>query len=250
MPTLKYKVVTIFPEIFYPYLNVGVIGKAKETGKIVVEVYNLRDFTPYKHRQVDDYIYGGGEGMLLMPEPLAIAVEKLKTSNEKVILFSPRGKTLNTKLMKSLLENNWFEFILVCGRYEGVDARFIDLYVDMEVSLGDFVVSGGELPAIAFIDAYSRYVGNVIEESAVKEESFSIGLLEYDHYTRPQKFKGIEVPSVLISGNHKKIKEWRRYSALRNTYLYRPDLFKNVPLTLEDLEMLKDIMVKEKGIKI
>ncbi len=247
---MKIIFLTIFPEIIESYLSSSVIGKAIKKGLIEHRVLNIRDFSKDKHKKVDDYVLGGGKGMLFMPQPLydAVMYSKSLLPNSKVIYMSPRGKVLNSELLKEISGND--EFVVVCGRYEGIDERIVDLVVDEEISIGDFVLTGGELPALVFFDSLVRTKG-LLHDEAVKNESFSYlgGLLEYDHYTRPREFLGLRVPEVLVSGNHREIERWRRMSALRNTYVNRPDLLLKVKLSRDDVIFLSNLAKELHGWK-
>jgi len=228
---IKIDVITIFPEIFDGITAFGVIKEAFKKNLCKLNIYNLRDFSDYKHGRVDDRPYGGGTGMVLMPEPLDRAVNFIRKKNkvgnkekQKTLLLTPRGNKLNQAGLKDLagLEN----IILICGRYEGVDQRVIESLVDMELSIGDYVLTGGEVPAMVIIDGVIRLLPGVVgKEESLKTESFENNLLDYPQYTRPEIFKGMSVPGVLVSGNHKKIKKWRKEKSLEITRTKRPDLF-------------------------
>ena len=220
---MKIDILTLFPEMF-DVLKQSIIGRAVENKNLQINVINIRDFSKDKHKKCDDTPFGGGAGMVMTPQPLYDAITSVKTRQSLTILMSPRGKTLNQSLVKELSEES--HLILVCGHYEGIDERVSQLCVDKEISLGDFVLTGGEIPAMAVVDAVARYIPNVITSESLKEESFSNFLLEYPQYTRPQEFKGIKVPEVLISGNHKNINEWRLKKSLKLTKKLRPDLYK------------------------
>ena len=220
---MKIDILTLFPEMF-DVLKQSIIGRAVENKNLQINVINIRDFSKNKHKKCDDTPFGGGAGMVMTPQPLFDAISSVKTQQSLTILMSPRGKTLNQSLVKELSGES--HLILVCGHYEGIDERVSQLCVDKEISLGDFVLTGGEIPAMAVVDAVARYIPNVITSESLKEESFSNFLLEYPQYTRPQEFKGIKVPEVLISGNHKNINEWRLKKSLELTKKLRPDLYK------------------------
>lgn len=220
---MKIDILTLFPEMF-DVLKQSIIGRAVENKNLQINVINIRDFSKNKHKKCDDTPFGGGAGMVMTPQPLFDAISSVKTRQSLTILMSPRGKTLNQSLVKELSGES--HLILVCGHYEGIDERVSQLCVDKEISLGDFVLTGGEIPAMAVVDAVARYIPNVITSESLKEESFSNFLLEYPQYTRPQEFKGIKVPEVLISGNHKNINEWRLKKSLELTKKLRPDLYK------------------------
>ncbi len=220
---MKIDILTLFPEMF-DVLKQSIIGRAVENKNLQINVINIRDFSKNKHKKCDDTPFGGGAGMVMTPQPLFDAISSVKTQQSLTILMSPRGKTLNQSLVKELSGES--HLILVCGHYEGIDERVSQLCVDKEISLGDFILTGGEIPAMAVVDAVARYIPNVITSESLKEESFSNFLLEYPQYTRPQEFKGIKVPEVLISGNHKNINEWRLKKSLELTKKLRPDLYK------------------------
>jgi tRNA (guanine37-N1)-methyltransferase len=216
------EVLTLFPELFPGPLSSGVTGRGLATGLIELRLYNLRDFTHDRHRQVDDVPYGGGAGMVLKPEPIFEAV-RARTGKGPVILLSPQGERLTQQLVRELAAND--NLYLICGRYEGVDERVAAHLVDREVSIGDYVLTGGELPAMVLIDAVGRLVSGVLGSAeSPKDESFAETLLEYPHYTRPAVFEGHAVPDVLLSGHHAEIERWRRAQASERTRRRRPDL--------------------------
>ena len=221
---MKFNVLTLFPEMFKS-LNESIIGKAKEKGLIEINLINIRDFSKDKHKKVDDTPYGGGAGMVMKPDVVYDAYSSVKDDEAKVIYLSPQGKVLNQDKVKELSQEN--HLILLCGHYEGIDQRVLDEIVDEEISIGDYVLTGGELPAMVLIDSVSRYVEGVLSEDSTKEESFSSNLLEYPQYTRPEEFRGKKVPEVLISGHHENIKKWREQKSLEVTKIKRPDLLKN-----------------------
>ena len=221
---MKFDVLTLFPEMFES-LDESIIGRAKEKGLIEINLINIRDFSKNKHKKVDDTPYGGGAGMVLIPDVIYDAYSSIKDEEAKVIYLSPQGKVLNQEKVKELAQEN--HLILLCGHYEGIDQRVLDEIVDEEISIGDYVLTGGELPAMVLIDSVSRYVEGVLNRESVKEESFSNKLLEYPQYTRPEEFRGRKVPEVLISGHHEKIKKWREQKSLEVTKKKRPDLLEN-----------------------
>jgi len=220
---MKIDVLTLFPEMFTP-LNDSILGKAQEKNLLEINVINIRDFSADKHKKCDDYPFGGGAGMVMMAQPICDAFDSIQKSDDTLCIYmSPKGKKLNQNLVKELSAKN--HLVLLCGHYEGVDQRALDLCVDMEVSIGDYVLTGGEIPAMALIDAVSRYVPEVLGSAeSAQDESFSENLLEYPQYTRPQNFRGKEVPEVLVSGNHGKIDQWRREQKIIVTMQNRPDL--------------------------
>ena len=220
---MKIDILTLFPEMFSA-LGTSLLGKATEKNLVEINIINIRDFSSDKHGKVDDYIFGGGDGMLMMPAPLYDAINSVKTENSWVIYLSPKGTPLKQSKVKELAKEHE-HLILVCGHYEGIDERIIELCVDEQISLGDFILTGGEIPAMALTDAVCRYIPNVLHnENSTEEESFSDNYLEYPQYTRPQEFMGLKVPEVLLSGNHAKIKEWREEQKIIQTKKYRPDL--------------------------
>lgn len=220
---MRFDILTLFPEMFAG-LYESIIGRAEKDGKVEINLVNIRDFSKNKHKKVDDYPYGGGAGMVIRPDVVYDAYSSLDNKNAKVIYLSPQGKTLTQSKVQELSKEE--HLILLCGHYEGIDERVLEEIVDEEVSIGDYVLTGGELPAMVLVDAVSRYVTGVINEESIIEESFSNGLLEYPQYTRPEKFLDKEVPEVLLSGHHKNIEEWRKKKALENTNNKRPDLLK------------------------
>jgi tRNA (guanine37-N1)-methyltransferase len=207
---MKITILTLFPEMFSA-LNESIIGRAQKSGKVEIEVVNIRDFAEGKHKKCDDEIFGGGAGMLMMAEPIVKAVESVKTENSLVLYTSPKGEKLQQKVVENLANEK--HIIIICGHYEGIDQRAIDLCVDKEISIGDYVLTGGELAAMVITDAVCRYVPDVITKESLSEESFSGDTLEYPQYTRPRVFRGLEVPEVLLSGNHAEIKKWREQNS-------------------------------------
>ena len=218
---MKFDILTLFPEMFSG-LSESIIGRAEKMGIIEINLVNIRDFSKNKHKKVDDYPYGGGAGMVIRPDVVYDAYKSLNNNNAKVIYLSPQGKKLTQKKVQELSKQE--HLILLCGHYEGIDERVLEEIVDEEISIGDYVLTGGELPAMVLIDSVSRYITGVINEESIIEESFSKGLLEYPQYTRPEVFLNKSVPEVLLSGHHKNIDEWRKKKALENTYKKRPDL--------------------------
>lgn len=244
---MKFNVLTLFPEMFSA-LDESIIGRGKEKGLIDINLINIRDFSKNKHKKVDDTPYGGGAGMVMEPTVVYDAYCSVKESNAKVIYMSPQGKTLNQQMVQDLAKEE--NIILLCGHYEGIDQRVIDEIVDEEISIGDYVLTGGELPAMVLIDSVSRYVEGVLKEDSIQEESFTNGLLEYPQYTRPEIFLGKRVPEVLLSGHHENIKEWRKNQSIINTYLKRPDLLREIELSDKEQKMLSEYKnLKEGGSK-
>lgn len=226
---MKVSIITLFPEIFETVLNTSILKRAQNKGLVEYQLINLRNFGEGVHQVVDDKSFGGGVGLVFKPDILAEALKsitsKLKTNDQKpmIVLTSASGETFKQEVAKKLVKHQ--HLIIICGHYEGVDQRFIDKYVDMEISIGDYVLTGGELPALVIVDTLTRLVKGVLEkEDAIKYESFENNLLEYPHYTRPQNFEGLKVPDVLISGNHQEIAKWRLAQASEKTKRLRPDL--------------------------
>ncbi len=220
---MQFDVLTLFPEMFEP-IKQSILGKAIENEKIKLKLINIRDFSKDKHKKVDDTPYGGGAGMVMKPDVVYDAYKSVYEENAKVIYLSPQGKTLNQKKVEELSKEK--HLILLCGHYEGIDQRVIDKIVDEEISIGDYVLTGGEIPAMVLIDTVSRYIDGVLNQESIKEESFSEGLLEYPQYTRPEVFEGKKVPEILLSGHHENIEKWRKEQALKITKQKRPDLLK------------------------
>ena len=222
---MRFDVLTLFPEMF-DTLNQSIIGKAKEKELIDINLINIRDFSKDKHKKVDDTPYGGGAGMVIKPDVVYDAYKSIENKNAKVIYMSPQGKILNQKKIENLSKQK--HLIILCGHYEGIDQRVLDKIVDEEISIGDYVLTGGEIPAMVLIDSISRYVEGVISQESIEEESFSNGLLEYPQYTRPEVFEGEKVPEILLSGHHENIEKWRKDKSIEITKKKRPDLLKNM----------------------
>jgi tRNA (guanine37-N1)-methyltransferase len=239
---MRFDVLTIFPGVFGAYLAEGIVGRAVKNGFVDVKLVNIRDFTQDAHKTTDDRPYGGGEGMVMKPGPIYRALRSVGRENTRsqVILLSPQGKAFDQSTAWELAR--WEQLILVCGRYEGVDERIIRSAVDRELSVGDYILSGGELGALIVIDAVSRLIPGVLGgERSAREDSFEEGLLKYPQYTRPRVFRGEAVPPVLLSGDHEKIRSWRRKEALKRTLSKRPDLLEKAPLSREDAMILADL---------
>ena len=235
---MKFDVLTLFPEMFEP-LNTSIIGRAVKEKLIEINLTNIRDFSKDKHKKVDDTPYGGGSGMVMKPDVVYEAYKSVKDDNAKVIYMSPQGKVLNQNKVIELSKEK--HLIILCGHYEGIDQRVIDKIVDEEISIGNYVLTGVELPAMVLIDSVSRYIDGVLNEGSTIEESFSQGILEYPQYTRPEIFEEINVPEILQSGHHENINKWRKKQALKNTYYKRPELLKNVDLSEEDKKYLEEL---------
>jgi tRNA (guanine37-N1)-methyltransferase len=243
---MRFDIITIFPEMFSGVFSGGIGKKAMERGLLEVRVHNLRDYTRDRHRQIDDRPYGGGEGMVFMPGPLFQAVEAVRLdARSRVFLLSPQGRKFDSCLAGEISRLD--QVILICGRYEGVDERVSLHLADGEISIGDYILSGGEPAAWVIVDAVSRFIPGVVgKDESVRQDSFFDGLLDYPHYTRPRDFQGMKVPQVLFSGDHAKIDLWRRKKALEKTFALRPDLLRKKNLTPEDQELLESIRQKGK----
>ncbi len=238
---MRFDVLTVFPDLVKGVFEYGVIGKAIERGLVELKVWDLREFAEGSYRQTDDSPYGGGAGMVMKPEPIARAVEAASEEGEGKpwrILMTPQGRRFDQKGAAELLERQ--RLLLICGRYEGVDERVREAFVDEEISIGDYVLSGGEIPAMAVIETLGRLIPGVLgNEDSAENDSFSSGLLDYPHYTRPPAFRGMSVPEVLLSGNHEEIRQWRRQAALRRTLERRGDLLDQAKLTEEEIRLLE-----------
>lgn len=240
---MRFDILTLFPDFFESPLKQSILGKAIENGIVEIVIHNIRDFAVDKHKTTDDAPYGGGGGMVMKAEPIVAAVESVKAGLDKkptVILTSPQGRQFSQRLAEEFasLDN----LAIICGRYEGVDERVKELAVDMELSVGDYVLSGGETSAMVIIDAVSRLIPGVLgSDESAKDDSFSYGLLEYPQYTRPESFRGLKVPEVLLSGNHQEIKNWRRLESIKRTFEKRPDLLEKIQLTEKEKQYLKEL---------
>ncbi len=241
---MKFDVLTLFPELFDAVLGESIIGRARQNNIIQINTVNIRDFSLNKHRKVDDYPYGGGGGMVMMAQPICDAylsiAEKL-SYKPRVVYLSPQGRVLNQEIVKELSTEE--HLILLCGHYEGIDERVIEEIVDDEISIGDYVLTGGELPAMVLIDSVSRLIPGVLSsEESYSQESHYEGLLEYPQYTRPYEFSERKVPEVLMSGHHENINRWRRQQSLKRTYLKRPDMFERLSLNEADRKLLEEAL--------
>ena len=238
-----FNLLTVYPKFFESFKNYGLIKKGLDRNLIAVNIIDIRDFTSDKHKRVDFRPIGGGPGMIIQYEPVREALNKV--SQTKVILLSPQGKPLTqSKLIQLSTENN---ITFICGRYEGVDERIIENLVDEEISIGDYVLSGGEMPASIIVEGITRLIPGVAENiESIENDSFNNNLLDYPHYTKPNKIDGMAVPDILLSGNHQEIRRWRRKQSLGMTYLKRPDLLKNVYLSKEDDRLLQEFIAEHK----
>ncbi len=237
---MKFDILTLFPEFFQSLNGFSIIGRAIENNIVQINSINIRDFSKDKHKRVDDYPFGGGQGMVMKPEPIFDAINSVKTQNSKVIYLSPQGKKFNQNLANSLSKEE--HLILLCGHYEGIDNRIIQNYIDEEISIGDYVLTGGEIPALVLIDCITRLIpGTLSSEESFTDESHYDGWLEYPQYTRPREFNGLNVPDVLLEGNHQKIYEWRKYQSIKTTLEKRPDLIKNIKLSKDEETILRDL---------
>jgi tRNA (guanine37-N1)-methyltransferase len=245
---MRFDVFTLFPEIFIPYINSSILDRARQHGLIEVGLHDIRSFTTDRHHVTDDAPYGGGGGMVMKPEPVFDAVEAVLGSppNCPVILLTPQGRVFDQKIAQEL--SGQAHIALLCGHYEGIDERIRTHLVTDEISIGDYVLTGGELPALSIIDAVTRLLpGALGDPTGAADDSHASGLLEYPHYTRPPEYRGWPVPEVLMSGNHAEIARWRREQALLRTFQRRPDMLKRTPLSASDLKMLKKIQKDEES---
>ena len=219
---MRIDILTLFPDMFTP-LKTSIIGRAVDSGKLEINVVDIRNYTLDKHRKCDDTPFGGGAGMVMMPQPIADAIEAVDPEHlARRVYLSPKGRVFKQKVVLEYAKQD--RLLLLCGHYEGVDQRVLDLYIDEELSIGDFVLTGGEIPAMAVVDAVARYVYGVINGDSLEQESFANNMLEYPHYTRPQEFRGLKVPEVLTNGNHALIAKWREEKSREITKKNRPDL--------------------------
>ncbi len=239
---IRFDILSIFPEMFASPLNCSILKRAREKGLVEIHLHNIRDYAGDKHKMTDDAPYGGGGGMVMKVEPIERALASIVPERDGVltILLTPQGETFSQEMAEEM--SLCSRIVLICGRYEGVDERVRDHLVDREVSMGDFILTGGELSAMMMVDAISRLVPGVLgNDESAPSDSFSMGILEYPHYTRPSDYRGWLVPEILLSGNHKEIQAWRRVESLRRTYLRRPDLLEKATLSNEDRKILEEI---------
>jgi tRNA (guanine37-N1)-methyltransferase len=243
---IEFEILSIFPEMFASPLNFSLLKKAQERGLVNIHLHNIRDWADDKHNMTDDAPYGGGCGMVMKVEPVEKALNEIRNPEgvSKVVLMTPQGEVLNQKIAAELAGEK--RIIIICGRYEGVDERIREHLVDREISIGDYILTGGELPALVLIDAVCRFIPDVLgNPESTQSESFSINLLEYPQYTRPAEYKSWVVPDVLLSGNHAEIELWRKKESLKRTYQRRPDLLKNIKLSAADKKILDKIKQKD-----
>ena len=241
---MNYNIITIFPELINMFAKTGFIKRAIEKDYIDMNVIDLRSYSNNKHNRVDDKSYGGGPGMVMQYEPIHSSIKDIKNKGS-VLYLSPQGKPLTQQKLKNLSLQD--DLTILCGRYEGVDQRVIDNLVDEEVSIGDYVISGGESASMVLIEGITRLIPGVVDDiESIKQDSFQAGVLDHPHYTKPENIKGMAIPDVLISGNHQKIEIWRRKHSLGATWLKRPELLKNVKLSKEDDKLLKEYILEHK----
>lgn len=239
---MKITILTIFPEMFESVMSASILGRAREQGLIEVQCVDIRPFSDRKHKNTDDYPFGGGAGMVMLAQPIMDAMASVTGENfhGKRIFMGPRGTTLTTAKARQLAQEE--ELVILCGHYEGVDQRALDACVDEEISIGDYILTGGELASMVLTDCVARFIPGVLGSAeSPEEESFSDGLLEYPQYTRPRELNGMEVPEILLSGDHAKIRAWRRKESLRATKRFRPDLLEKAELSKKDKQMLEDM---------
>jgi tRNA (guanine37-N1)-methyltransferase len=240
---MRLKILTLFPKIIDGYFSSSIMAKAVEKKKIDFEIIDIRQYTRDKHKSCDDYPYGGGPGMVLKFQPLYEALTAHKGEKSRIVYPTPSGKLFDQKYAEKLTDEN--ELIFICGRYEGIDQRIIDMFVDDEISINDYVLSSGEVAVLVIIDALYRLIEGVINRDSLMEESFTAGLLEYPHYTRPEDFKGMRVPDILLSGHHANIERWRKKKSIEKTLKFRPELIEKIQLSDLDKQLL--IEIKEEG---
>lgn len=239
---MKITILTIFPEMFESVLNASILGRAREQGLVEVQCVDIRPFSDRKHKNTDDYPFGGGAGMVMLAQPIMDAMASVTGEGfrGRRIFMGPRGTTLTTAKARELAKEE--ELVILCGHYEGVDQRVLDSCIDEEISIGDYILTGGELAAMVLTDCVARFIPGVLGSAeSPEEESFSDGLLEYPHYTRPRELNGMTVPEVLLSGDHARIKAWRRQESLRTTKRFRPDLLEKAELTDKEKRLLEEL---------
>lgn len=242
---MKFTILSLFPEILEGFFRSSIMSRAVKKNLIEYEFINIRDYAFDKHKNCDDTPYGGGAGMVMKAEPLAKALDSVNAGNLRTVYMSPSGKKLDQNLALELSGEE--EIVIICGRYEGIDQRIIDLYVDDEISIGDYVISSGEVASLVLVDSVYRLCDGVITRESLEEESFQNSLLEYPHYTRPEVFQGLKVPDILLSGHHAKIVNWRMKKQLEKTKVNRPDLLKTGLLTVEAEKLLNEMIIQEEG---
>lgn len=242
---MKFTILSLFPEILDGFFKSSIMARAVKKNLIEYELINIRDYAFDKHKNCDDAPYGGGAGMVMKSEPLAKALDSANASKLRTVYMSPSGKKLDQNLSLELSGEQ--EILIICGRYEGIDQRIIDLYVDDEISIGDYVISSGEVASLVLVDSVYRLCDGVIARESLDEESFQNSLLEYPHYTRPEVFQGLTVPDILMSGHHAKIENWRLRKQLEKTMVNRPDLLKNNQLTDKAEKMLREMVIQEES---
>jgi len=245
---MRCDIITIFPGIFNAYFSEGILRRAIQNGIVEIRVHNLRDYTTDRHKTVDDYPYGGGPGMVMKPEPFFRAVREIKADGLETctIMLTPQGRLFNQEMALSFSKEKR-RLLFICGRYEAIDERVREGLVDIEVSIGDYILTGGELPALVIIDSVVRLLPGALGDThSSEEESFSWGILDYPHYTRPPDFEGMKVPDILLSGNHREIARWRRKEALRRTLLRRPELLQRALLTDDDHKLISEIKEEDR----
>ncbi|MBI9105484.1 MAG: tRNA (guanosine(37)-N1)-methyltransferase TrmD [Spirochaetales bacterium] len=236
---MKFTVLSLFPEILQGFFDSSIMAKAVEKGTVEYELVNIRDYAFDKHKTCDDAPYGGGAGMVMKPEPVALTLDAVGAADKKTIYMTPSGRLFNQAIAEELASEK--EIVILCGRYEGVDQRVIDAYIDSEISIGDYVLSSGETASLVVIDAVYRLLDGVINSESLEEESFSTGLLEYPHYTRPETFRGMKVPEILLSGHHANIQKWRRGKSLEKTKKNRPELLAKAEISEKEIEIIGEI---------
>jgi tRNA (guanine37-N1)-methyltransferase len=242
---MKFTILSLFPEILEGFFNSSIMSRAVKNNLIEYNFINIRDFAFDKHKNCDDTPYGGGAGMVMKAEPLAQALNSVNASKLRTVYMSPSGRKLDQNLSLELSGEK--EIVIICGRYEGIDQRIIDLYVDDEISIGDYVISSGEVASLVLVDSVYRLCDGVIARESLEEESFQNSLLEYPHYTRPEVFQELKVPDILLSGHHAKIESWRLKKQLEKTIANRPDLLKNGKLTVEAEKLLNEMVIQEES---